>query len=79
MSKNFGCGSHSCYLQKPEGMGTNGPCGCFRSVDILQRRLILNYINHLREHIVDLTKIVNAFDSSKLETLPIDQLWDGIE
>lgn len=24
-----GCGDHSCYLLKPEGMGTNGSCRCY--------------------------------------------------
>jgi hypothetical protein len=36
-----GCGNHSCQVNKPIGMGTNGPCNCAR---------------HLREkleHIVD--------------------------
>ena len=23
-----GCGSHMCAIEKPEGMGTNGPCSC---------------------------------------------------
>ena len=23
-----GCGSHSCYVKKPTGMGNNGPCRC---------------------------------------------------
>ncbi len=27
--KNFpGCSSHNCYVRKPKGMGTNGPCSC---------------------------------------------------
>jgi len=24
-----GCGSHSCLIEKPKGMGTNGRCSCF--------------------------------------------------
>lgn len=23
-----GCGNHSCMIEPPEGMGTNGPCSC---------------------------------------------------
>lgn len=65
MNKKYGCGSHSCYLQKPVGMGNNGPCGCFRGVDIPQRRLILGYINHLRKKIDDFEhrweEVANAY------------------
>lgn len=29
MSEYLGCGSHSCLIEKPKGMGTNGGCSCF--------------------------------------------------
>jgi hypothetical protein len=25
----LGCGSSSCYIEKPKGQATNGPCRCF--------------------------------------------------
>lgn len=28
MSERLGCSNHCCYIRKPEGMATNGPCHC---------------------------------------------------
>ena len=25
-----GCGNHGCFIEKPEGQGTNGRCNCLR-------------------------------------------------
>jgi len=25
-----GCGNHGCFIKKPKGIGTNGPCHCLR-------------------------------------------------
>lgn len=30
-----GCGSHSCIVAKPDGVGVNGPCSC-RSMNIME-------------------------------------------
>ena len=27
-----GCGNHGCFIEKPEGQGTNGRCNCLRSL-----------------------------------------------
>jgi len=32
MTEYTGCGSHSCYLSKPSGQGTNGPCKCLQNL-----------------------------------------------
>ena len=28
MSEYRGCGSHSCIIERPKGIGNNGPCRC---------------------------------------------------
>ena len=28
-----GCYGNSCYIKKPKGPATNGPCGCFNHLD----------------------------------------------
>lgn len=41
-----GCGSHSCYIEKPKGQGTNSSCSCLRELPsakrlIVQKKLLL--------------------------------------
>jgi hypothetical protein len=35
----IGCGSHSCRIARPTGMGTNGPCTCWQRVVPLEREI----------------------------------------
>lgn len=45
------CGSHSCIIAPPKGMGVNGPCRCdihtLRSMVLYQKRLIMDANNYL--------------------------------
>ena len=39
-----GCGNHGCFIEKPEGQGTNGRCKCLRPLgkeneQVLKRKL----------------------------------------
>ena len=39
-----GCGNHGCFIEKPEGQGTNGRCNCLRPLgkeneQVLKRKL----------------------------------------
>jgi hypothetical protein len=36
---DIGCGSHSCRIARPVGMGTNGPCTCWKRVLPLEREV----------------------------------------
>ena len=38
MSRYMGCGDHGCFVQKPEGQGTNGGCRCFVGIEPIQKR-----------------------------------------
>lgn len=50
--ENIGCQSHSCYLERPTGMGTNGPCGCVRDIKpIKNKQNILSFIKYLNNKI----------------------------
>lgn len=47
----LGCQSHSCYLEKPKGMGTNGPCRCLDKLDIQMRMKVRLTLQRLRSEI----------------------------
>lgn len=41
-----GCSNHGCYVVRPNGMGTNGPCHCLENRHMAQR--VLNaYIQYV--------------------------------
>ena len=47
----LGCSSHSCYLEKPKGQGTNGRCHCLDGLKVNQRMKVLRLIRRLRDEI----------------------------
>jgi hypothetical protein len=48
IEKTWGCSSHLCYIEKPKGLGTNGPCSCLRGLKPEQKRKLLDYIDFLK-------------------------------
>lgn len=47
----LGCGSHSCRIEKPKGMGTNGPCGCLRDLPTAHRIRLEKAISRMQREI----------------------------
>ena len=47
--ERLGCSSHSCYLEKPTGQGTNGPCSCFDGLSTQNRIRIQKYLYKLKQ------------------------------
>ena len=45
------CSNHSCILEKPKGMGTNGRCGCLDKLDKTSKREVKRVICDLRNEI----------------------------
>jgi len=54
MDEYLGCSSHSCYLERPTGQGTNGRCGCLDGLKINQRMKVLRLIKRLKDEIKEL-------------------------
>ena len=50
----MGCSNHSCILEKPQGMGTNGRCGCLDKLDKPRQREVTRVIRDLRNTIKEL-------------------------
>ena len=48
-----GCGSHSCFIKPPVGMGTNGQCTCLDDKTKMQRYIFItnHEITSLREQL----------------------------
>lgn len=44
----LGCGNHSCVLEQPRGMGTNGPCQCLKELPLEKRQRVAAYLHRLR-------------------------------
>ena len=47
----LGCGSNSCYLEKPKDIGTNGTCDCLKDLKIDESRRVRQYIQKLKNEI----------------------------
>ena len=50
-SEYLGCQSHSCYLEKPKGMGTNGPCRCLYGLSKSQQMKVKRILKRLRNEL----------------------------
>ena len=42
-----GCNSHHCVIEKPQGLGTNGPCHCLRPLGSENERLVKQALRSL--------------------------------
>ena len=51
MSERLGCSSHSCYLEKPTGQGTNGPCSCLDGMSTGNRIKLLKYLHRIKNRL----------------------------
>ena len=54
MTEYLGCSSHSCYIEKPIGMGTNGRCSCLDKLERKQRLKVQKCLLNLHNEIKDL-------------------------
>lgn len=45
----LGCGSNSCYFDKPRGIGNNGGCTCLKELPIEKRIKVQKYILRLKQ------------------------------
>ena len=59
-----GCGNHGCFVEKPEGQGTNGSCDCLRPLgkeneQIIKRKLSL--LGFYKRRVEELERNKRAF------------------
>ena len=79
MSEYTGCGNHSCYLSKPVGQGTNGPCKCLQNLpkkirDAVKLRLLEgDRIRKKLEKDVDSFQNIVSFHNKKIA----DEHWNS--
>jgi hypothetical protein len=66
MSEIKGCADHGCWVKKPEGMGTNSRCRCFRQFGPGQSLTIEDNIL-LRKLLRDRLALVEERKASRME------------
>ena len=42
-----GCGNHGCFIEKPEGQGTNGSCNCLRPLGKENEQIVKRKLHQL--------------------------------
>ena len=67
-----GCGNHGCFIEKPEGQGTNGRCKCLRPLgkeneQVLKRKLTqLGFykrrVEELEKSLVNLCRTIDRIE-----------------
>ena len=67
-----GCGNHGCFIEKPEGQGTNGRCNCLRPLgkeneQVLKRKLTqLGFykrrVEELEKSLVNLCRTIDRIE-----------------
>ncbi len=69
-----GCGNHYCLINPPTGMGTNGPCTCFRNSVTVQR-----YVYQTRKEIERLEALSSKRKPSDILIASMDPPIPGLD
>lgn len=67
-----GCTNHGCFIEKPQGMGTNGACHCLDPLGQDNARIIrrkLSQLDFYKRRVEELEKHKNKFPEPYLSML----------
>ena len=59
-----GCGNHGCFIEKPEGQGTNGRCNCLRPLGKENEQVVkrkLTQLGFYKRRVEELERNKNEF------------------